>query len=318
MKTVCCFAGLSSWLSGFGVSKISTMVQKKGKNFVSGSLDALEFVGKKTIDVISKGDPGFRRKRTTLSQAIREAKEKSESKEADGKIDEEIITFSIEFDRFQGLAHLEALEMISHECEGDLEKALLDCSEEAKLDNENLFEVVKKKFEEAMGEEEEESEENSENFEVIINEQIANFSLSITASKLLAFYSSSKNVNLDDVPAQEVFTQAVTSFAEMTARSVEFFHKVGELMLLPDVKASFLVKSRAERLRKICQTLKGYVTALSTQYAARLNGFTEEQADGKDISKFITDVYLEASSSATYIEDSYHLLLPIFQFTAVR
>uniref|UniRef100_A0A8C9DHN9 Family with sequence similarity 114 member A2 n=1 Tax=Prolemur simus TaxID=1328070 RepID=A0A8C9DHN9_PROSS len=69
----------------FGVfSTISTAVQSTGKSVISGGLDALEFIGKKTMDVIAEGDPGFKRtkglmnRNSTLSQVLREAKEKEE------------------------------------------------------------------------------------------------------------------------------------------------------------------------------------------------------------------------------------------------
>ncbi|KAI2539826.1 family with sequence similarity 114 member A2, partial [Homo sapiens] len=59
----------------FGVfSTISTAVQSTGKSVISGGLDALEFIGKKTMDVIAEGDPGFKRtkglmnRNATLSQ----------------------------------------------------------------------------------------------------------------------------------------------------------------------------------------------------------------------------------------------------------
>lgn len=48
----------------FGVfSTISTAVQRTGKSVITGSLDALEFIGKKTRDVIAEGDPGFKEPR---------------------------------------------------------------------------------------------------------------------------------------------------------------------------------------------------------------------------------------------------------------
>ena len=113
--------GLGSWLSGFGVSKISSMVQNTGKEIVTGSLDALEFVGKKTLDAISHGDPAFRKKRgMTLSQALREAKEIAQQGNAQPTELTSMDKFSLEFDKYQGLAHLEALEIISHESEPEV------------------------------------------------------------------------------------------------------------------------------------------------------------------------------------------------------
>lgn len=46
------------------------------KSVITGSLDALEFIGKKTMDVIAEGDPGFKRTKglmnrtSTLSQVL--------------------------------------------------------------------------------------------------------------------------------------------------------------------------------------------------------------------------------------------------------
>ena len=61
----------------FGMlSTISTAVQSTGKSVISGGLDALEFIGKKTMDVIAEGDPGFKRTKglmnrtSTLSQVL--------------------------------------------------------------------------------------------------------------------------------------------------------------------------------------------------------------------------------------------------------
>ena len=62
--------GKSSPMSGpFGVfSTISTAVQSTGKSVITGSLDALEFIGKKTMDVIAEGDPGFKRTKGLMNQ----------------------------------------------------------------------------------------------------------------------------------------------------------------------------------------------------------------------------------------------------------
>lgn len=49
----------------------------KGKSVISGGLDALEFIGKKTMTVLAESDPGFKKTKTlmqktaSLSQASR-------------------------------------------------------------------------------------------------------------------------------------------------------------------------------------------------------------------------------------------------------
>ena len=53
---------------------ICISISSQGKTMITGGLDALEFIGKKTMDVIAEGDPGFKKtkglmnRNSTLSQ----------------------------------------------------------------------------------------------------------------------------------------------------------------------------------------------------------------------------------------------------------
>lgn len=55
-------------------SRMASPVFCQSKTVISGGLDALEFIGKKTMDVIAEGDPGFKKTKglmnrtSTLSQ----------------------------------------------------------------------------------------------------------------------------------------------------------------------------------------------------------------------------------------------------------
>lgn len=119
---------------------------------ISGGLDALEFIGKKTMTVFAEGDPGFKRtkllmqKTISLSQAsrcaqqrvvatfspttaeshshsavsfqmLKEAKEKERVRLANQPMSMSTAHYSILFDDYQGLSHLEALEILSSESE---------------------------------------------------------------------------------------------------------------------------------------------------------------------------------------------------------
>ncbi|CAI9552820.1 unnamed protein product, partial [Staurois parvus] len=135
------------------LSSISTAVQSTGKTVITGGLDALEFIGKKTMDVIAEGDPGFKktkglmRRNTTLSHVLREAKEREEQ-----RVSSEVTTeterrahYGLLFDEYQGLSHLEALELLSKESEGKVKSILGSLSGEElaklKLELESLKEV---------------------------------------------------------------------------------------------------------------------------------------------------------------------------------
>ncbi|KAM6072242.1 protein NOXP20 [Theristicus caerulescens] len=124
------------------LSAITNAVQNTGKSVLSGGLDALEFIGKTTMNVLAESDPGFKRTKTlmartvSLSQLLREAKEKEKQRRAQQVTVERTAHYGLLFDEFQGLSHLEALEILSNESEAQIQSYL------ATLDGEQL-ETVK-------------------------------------------------------------------------------------------------------------------------------------------------------------------------------
>ncbi|NWX44741.1 NXP20 protein, partial [Steatornis caripensis] len=124
------------------LSAITNAVQNTGKSVLSGGLDALEFIGKTTMNVLAESDPGFKRTKTlmartvSLSQLLREAKEKEKQRRAQQVTVERTAHYGLLFDEFQGLSHLEALEILSNESEAQIKSYL------ATLDGE-LLETVK-------------------------------------------------------------------------------------------------------------------------------------------------------------------------------
>merc|ERR1719419_1469896 len=109
------------------LSSLTSVVQSTSKTVITGGLDALEFIGKKTMDVIAEGDPGFKKtkglmiRNSTLSQVLREAKEREElqtaEKESPDSEKKPVAHYGMLFDEYQGLSHLEALEILSRESE---------------------------------------------------------------------------------------------------------------------------------------------------------------------------------------------------------
>ena len=313
------------------------MVQNTSKDLMSGGIDALEYIGKKTMDVLSEGDPGLKKKRgiltgsgdqPTLSQVLREAREKEDSDQQLFEPDSQGTSFYVEFEKFQGLAHLEALEMLSNESETKLDRILSAQTEEAYEDSKELLISIKNNF---HGDSASEEEEDFEDLGTCLSDEVEKLSINLKIDKILstearlkaaiASLSADKETSDDPKKPEEVFSVGITGFAELTARSVELFKKTGELLLVQDVHAKQKVNDRAKSLRVIAGLMKGHISWLSSKYAESLNATAESHGNSKDsgvTSKLITDIYLEGSNSSSYIEDSHRLLLPILQFSAIR
>ncbi|NP_001082947.1 protein NOXP20 [Danio rerio] len=118
------------------LSTISSAVHNTGKSVITGGLDALEFIGKKTMNVLAESDPGFKKTKilmqrtVSLSQMLKEAKEKERARLSSQMVTEPTAHYGILFDDYQGLSHLEALEILSIESEGRVQEFLCSLEEE--------------------------------------------------------------------------------------------------------------------------------------------------------------------------------------------
>ncbi|KAM9252989.1 protein FAM114A2 isoform 1-T5 [Dugong dugon] len=335
----------------FGLfSTISTAVQSTGKSVISGGLDALEFIGKKTMDVIAEGDPGFKKtkglmnRNSTLSQVLREAKEKEElwtcdevTVETDKKTH-----YGLLFDEFQGLSHLEALEMLSRESEIKVKSILNSLSgeelETLKLELEQLKEVFSLA---EFSEEEEEEKKGDEDFTKEITELFSQLHISSKPEKLARARStayewigtsltkplaekeegekcleveSTEQANKNSV--EDIHAFAIRSLAELTACSIELFHKTAALVL-HGRKQEVTAIERSRTLSQVTVVLCKELSALSKEFTTCLTtAGVKENADV--LNPLITAVFLEASNSASYIQDAFQLLLPVLEISLIE
>lgn len=188
---------------GRGVfSTITHAMQNTGKSVISGGLDALEFIGKKTMNVLAESDPGFKRTKTlmqktaSLSQMLKEAKEKERARLSNQQMSEPTAHYGILFDDYQGLSHLEALEILSNESEGKVQAFLSSLTEEEQdeVKKELIFikDIFIKQEEETEGKEEENGDEGeqtkdnagSEEFVSILTELLFELHVAATPDKL--------------------------------------------------------------------------------------------------------------------------------------
>ncbi|NWW76120.1 F1142 protein, partial [Climacteris rufus] len=334
------------------LSTISTAVQSTGKSVISGGLDALEFIGKKTMDVIAEGDPGFKKTKglinrtSTLSQVLREAKEKEEQQTATEvtMATEKKAHYGLLFDEFQGLSHLEALEMLSRESESKV-KSVLNALSGEELDTlTEEMEQLKEAFSlPEFFEEEEEEKKGDEEFTKEVTELFSELHISSKPDKVITVRTSAHewiaqfNSSLpkeekeseenqevesrdDDQDAkksvEDIHAFAIRSLAELTACSIEMFHKTAALILYGQ-KQEVTATDRAKSLSQLTIMLCKELSAFSKEFTTCLTtAGVKEKADV--LNPLITGVFLEASNSASYIQDAFQLLLPVLQISLIE
>lgn len=316
------------WFSGWGVSSITKTLENTSKHLVTGSLDVLESLGKKTFDVINEHDPGLKRARAflhdrgdkpNLSALLRDAKEQQEFRVKQEQESEEArkCHFGSLFDDFQGLAHLEALEMLSNQSEKRVNSLLHALSPEALSKLKPQLLQIKENFEIDDDEDEDVSEQE---FELLVTELLNQLNIGVAANKIVKTHSAitgklEQYENDTETDIKDIHQVAISSLAEFTSKCIEQFHKVGELILtqkspIPNFKEC------STTLHRFTKVLTAEVGILSTKFSDSLN---KHEGDGEiKINHLVTNIYLEASNSSSYIQDGFRLLLPVLQQASIE
>ncbi|XP_076627641.1 protein FAM114A2 isoform X2 [Colletes latitarsis] len=307
-----------------GVSSITKLVESTGSKVMTGGLDTLEAIGKKTMEVLQEGDPGLKRKRAffmneaekpILSQVLREAKEKAETieKTIEEKQNMRKIHFESLFDDYQGLVHLEALEMLSKQSNIKIQQYLnsLNITELNSI-QETLAEVK----ELCELDDSEEKEDRVDDLKFRLEEACNDLGIIITYEKLhniceeFEAYLSLPVVHTD----REIFEHAISVLAQFTAFSMERFHKTAELLLIKEHRSTV---NEADALVHLTHILTSQVGILANSYCSSLHALLEASDKPDIIKSNITTIFMEASNASSYIQDAFKLLIPIIQVGAI-
>nr|XP_023700674.1 protein FAM114A2 [Paramormyrops kingsleyae] len=334
------------------LSSLSSVVQSTGKTVITGGLDALEFIGKKTMDVIAEGDPGFKRTKglmnrtSTLSQVLREAKEREEmetSEEVSTDMDKKA-HYGMLFDEFQGLSHLEALEILSRESETKVKSVLSTLSGQELVQLKEDLQLISAPFSLVDFDEEElddRIDDDGSEFVTELTDALAELQIAVSVDKLskasrnaceriaeaTGSLSREEGGNGEEEPCEkgdgvpsctveDIHSSAIRTLAELTARSIEHFHKVAELVLHCDSPGSSAV-GQARTLSQITIILCKEISLLSKKFTSCLTTVGSNEK-GEILNPLITCVFLEASNSASYVQDAFQLLLPILQMSHIQ
>ena len=165
-------------------------------------------------------------------------------------------------------------------------------------------------------------------FKSEVEENVKSLNLPFTADKIITTQERAREwiatcvKEQDDSPGSkdgvEIYTTAVSSLAEVTARTVEFFQKFTELLLLQAEQAaetSSLV--RAQCVRKMTDAVLEEMSVLATHFAGCLNTAADDSENPDSVSSLITTLYLDSSTSADYLRNSLKLLRPVLQLSSL-
>ncbi|XP_045478784.1 protein FAM114A2 [Harmonia axyridis] len=308
----------------FGLGNLVKLVENTGTKVISGGLDTLESIGKKTMEVLQEGDPGLKKKRAflkidqekpVLSQILREAKERAENgqKTSEQTSIKKWKNYETLFDDHHGLVHLEALELLSKQCEIKLKNIQSSMSGDEFTEFSETMDQIKELCE--LPDEEEEEQISIEEIKDKLRKAVAELGIQINYDKLVTNWEETEiwlgTLDLEVCDEKEVHQQAIETLAEMTSTAMEQFHKAGELLLIKDRRST---AAEADCLVQITATLISLIGIVAAKFCEKLNG---KVANNKEVSGLITNVFFEAANSSSYIQDALQILIPVLQVGAI-
>ncbi|OWR50306.1 hypothetical protein KGM_213748 [Danaus plexippus plexippus] len=311
---------LGSLLSG-----VTKFVETTGTKVISGGLDTLETIGKKTMEVLQDGDPGLAKKKAllgleekpVLSQILREAKERADKEDSvkEAKREAKEIHYETLFDDCEGLVHLEALEMLSKQVSMRIEEKLRNSEPSKRQDIKETLQQVSELCE--MPEEGEENDitegiSRPDGLHEKLLKATRDIGIKLQFQPLIKQYSDVLNELAPDASPRGSYKLGVKSLAHSTALSVEIYHKMAEMLL---VKGRRSTADEADAVTQMTVVLTKHIGDLATHFTEKLSKIPCEGKE--DVNSYITNIFLEAGNSSKYIENAFQLTVPIIQIGAV-
>ncbi|KAK3914375.1 Protein FAM114A2 [Frankliniella fusca] len=288
----------------------------------------------------------------TLSQILREARNRAEVEDRE-RVQTKKATrahFETLFDDYKGMIHLEALEMLSNTCQLKLEAKLLALSGTPLIEFQRKLIQIKEQCEIPDDDEEEEEDDDRGTIEILERDLTAamrGLLVPVPHTKLIRVSEDtdtwlatmrciqdedSQNDNdewVDEEDAseeadpqnalREIHQQAIQALARFTASVAEHFHKTAELLLLKEEHdCAVECQSVVMMTSALCSRVSSVAARFSELLSASANMLDSTQVDHNDVNLLITNVFLEASNSSSYIQDASQLLIPVLQLGAVQ
>uniref|UniRef100_A0A8C8S2U8 Family with sequence similarity 114 member A1 n=1 Tax=Pelusios castaneus TaxID=367368 RepID=A0A8C8S2U8_9SAUR len=331
------------------LSTITNAVQSTGKSVLSGGLDALEFIGKKTMNVLAESDPGFKRTKilmertVSLSQLLREAKEKEKQRLAHQVTVERTAHYGLLFDEFQGLSHLEALEILSNESEAKIQSFLKSLNGEELEALKNDLIAIKEIFipKESNNEDD---QERKEEFVSMLTELLFELHVAATPDKLnkarkkahdwLEETNFSTSLDLEEKPGgkmnkedeqktEQVGKEEGDDDGDDDKTETKKKKCVEEIYLLSIESLAEITARCIEQLHKVAELiLHGQEVEKTAQDQAKvMTNLTSAMCNevlslSKKFSYSLTAA--GGCNSTAYIQDAFQLLLPVLQISHIQ
>jgi hypothetical protein len=285
--------------SGFKLDSLLSNVSLISSKVMTGGLETLEGIGKKTMNMIQETDPNIKSKlrsinssnRPNLSDILKEAKDSDTANESrDSEIKEPLVSFEHELlEEYSGLVYLEALEILSKQSKMKIELLMKPLTGKSLADMDETLKEVEELFELP--------DSDSVNDKITtttlsdhLAKAIEDLSIALNFKEIIS-YSLELNKQFEEADdterdCKQVYNNSIDALAKLCALSLNNYQKMAELML------SLSHRSTADEVDAVIQLTSIYFSLFN--YVA--SKFSEKVANSKpcdDTKKLSLEVFME-------------------------
>ncbi|VIO88064.1 Uncharacterized protein BM_BM14758 [Brugia malayi] len=282
-----------------GIKSYGKLFAGFGANVVTGSLDVLEALGKKTFEKLTVPEQGSEKRRfifepkrgQNLSEVLRELRENRAEEAAleTSYISKRELTFIDSFEKFSGMLHLEGLEMLS-------KNHLRKIPPQRRSEVNGIF------ADDLANTLEEYQENQQEDFVEDFKEILLSIPLPYNDSGLIDSYRRCKERLERSDSSDQIFELFLECLADFTAESVQSVHKLGQLLLITNTTV------KQEPFSEFHSLIGRQISFFSNQFAQHISAV---DTPSEEIEELVTAVFLAAGDSFSYVQQSFRLLRPL-------
>lgn len=236
----------------FNMGNLLSGVSEMSSKMVSGGLDTLEGIGRKTINILQENDPnlknkilgmsGQNEKQKNLSDILKEAKERPEGfshMPHKSELFTKLISFEQVLDDYKGLVYLEAIEILSNQSKMRIESLIKPLNGKALYEMEETLQEVKELCELPESDNFEE-EITAESLETKLETTIEDLNLTLNFKEIVSF---TKECNqwlneLEHGTINLIYEKSINVLAHSCSLSIGNLQKLAELLLSMDHRST--------------------------------------------------------------------------------
>lgn len=232
----------------FNMSNLLSGVSEMSSKMVSGGLDTLEGIGRKTINILQENDPNLKNKilgmsgqsekQKNLSDILKEAKERPEDfshMPHKSELSTELISFEQVLDDYKGLVYLEAIEILSNQSKMRIESLIKPLNGKALSEMEETLQEVNELCELPESDNFEE-EITAESLETKLKTAIEDLNLTLNFKEIVSFTKECHQWlnELEHGTVNLIYEKSINVLANSCSLSIGNLQKLAELLLSMD------------------------------------------------------------------------------------